>query len=218
MDDRALGGIALAVMVAFLALAFGLRALVHRRRTGTTGFHGVSGRPGSVEWWGGVSFVLALVLGLVAPAAQFAGAVAPPGWLGSPVVTIAGGVLALVGMVLTLAAQRAMGSSWRVGVAAGEATDLVTSGPFALVRNPVFTAMITAAAGLVLLAANIVAFVSLVLLVLAVQLQVRLVEEPHLRATQGQSYLAYAARVGRFLPGVGRLRPDRTDNTATRKV
>lgn len=218
MDDRTLGGIALATMVAFLVVAFGLRAVLHRRRTGTTGFHGVSGRPGSAEWWGGISFVLALVLGLVAPAAQLSGAVAPLAWLSSPVVTIAGGALALAGVVLTLAAQHAMGSSWRIGVAAGEATELVTSGPFTLVRNPVFTAMITAAAGLVLLAPNFVALVGLVLLVLAVQLQVRLVEEPHLRATQGQGYLAYAERVGRFLPGVGRLRTNPTNNTAARKV
>ena len=45
----------------------------------------------------------------------------------------------------------------------------------------------------------------LVCLVVAVQLQVRVVEEPYLLATHGKTYAAYAARVGRFVPGAGRL-------------
>jgi protein-S-isoprenylcysteine O-methyltransferase Ste14 len=41
--------------------------------------------------------------------------------------------------------------------------------------------------------------------VVAVQLQVRLVEEPYLRRLHGETYADYAQRVGRFFPGVGRL-------------
>ena len=43
----------------FGALGFGWRSWEQRRRTGSTGFHGISGRPGSVEWFAGVGFVLA---------------------------------------------------------------------------------------------------------------------------------------------------------------
>ncbi|WP_263493634.1 hypothetical protein [Streptomyces sp. PSKA30] len=32
-----------------------------------------------------------------------------------------------------------------------------------------------------------------------------MVEEPYLQAAHGAAYLAYAARAGRFVPGVGRL-------------
>jgi protein-S-isoprenylcysteine O-methyltransferase Ste14 len=38
------------------------------------------------------------------------------------------------------------------------------------------------------------------------ELQTRLIEEPYLGAIHGERYAAYAARVGRFLPGIGRLR------------
>lgn len=31
---------------------------MHRLRTGSTGFKDISGRPGSLEWFGGVLFVL----------------------------------------------------------------------------------------------------------------------------------------------------------------
>jgi ABC-type nickel/cobalt efflux system permease component RcnA len=34
-----------------------------------------------------------------------------------------------------------MGASWRIGVDEGERTTPVTTGPFGLVRNPIFAAM-----------------------------------------------------------------------------
>lgn len=43
-------------------------------------------------------------------------------------------------------------------------------------------------------------------LALGLALQVRRVEEPYPLWTHGEAYRAWAARTGRFLPGVGRLR------------
>ena len=100
-----------------------------------------------------------------------------------------------------------MGPSWRIGVAESEKTGLVTSGPFALVRNPIFSAMIPAFLGLALMVPNALAIAGIAALVVAVELQVRLVEEPYLVRVHGGRYLAYASRVGRFAPGVGKIRP-----------
>ena len=47
----------------------------------------------------------------------------------------------------------------------------------------------------------------LVALAIAIELQVRCVEEPHLREQHGPAYADYEARVGRFLPSVGRSAP-----------
>jgi protein-S-isoprenylcysteine O-methyltransferase Ste14 len=203
--DRVMGGVALGAYVAFLAVAFGVRAVLHRRRTGSAGFAGISGRVGSAEWWAGALFVVAVVVGLIAPAAQLVGVVGPLAVLDGWVVRILGAVLAGVGIVATVLAQQAMGRSWRVGVDHDEITGLVTAGPFALVRNLVFAAMITAAVGLVLLAPNVLAIVGVIALVVAVQLQVRIVEEPYLRRVHGDAYVTYARRVGRLFPGLGRL-------------
>jgi protein-S-isoprenylcysteine O-methyltransferase Ste14 len=99
-----------------------------------------------------------------------------------------------------------MGSSWRIGVDHAERTNLVTAGPFALVRNPIFAAMIPTALGLTLMVPSVLAIAGFVALLLALELQVRVVEEPYLRVAHGDRYLDYAASTGRFVPGVGRLR------------
>jgi protein-S-isoprenylcysteine O-methyltransferase Ste14 len=104
-----------------------------------------------------------------------------------------------------LAAQIAMGESWRIGVDESERTELVTDGPFALARNPIFAAMLPTSLGLALMVPSWVAFAGLAALFIALELQVRVVEEPYLRRVHGRTYSDYASRVGRFFPGVGRL-------------
>jgi protein-S-isoprenylcysteine O-methyltransferase Ste14 len=116
-------------------------------------------------------------------------------------------VLFALGLTATFYAQLAMGRSWRVGVDEAERTDLVTIGPFRLVRNPIYSAMLPAFLGLVLMTPNALALAALALLFVALELQVRVVEEPHLLRAHGDEYAEYAARVGRFVPAVGRGRP-----------
>lgn len=195
---------ALALYVLALVVLFGVRSWVQHRRTGSAGFHSISGTPADAGWWGGVLFVVAMVAGLAGPLLAVTGTVPtdPP-----LAVQIVGLVVALAGFAATLAAQTGMGASWRIGVDPGERTDLVTSGVFAHVRNPMFTAMTVAQLGVVLMVptwASVLALVALVALVVAVELQVRAVEEPYLRAVHGTDYDAYAARAGRFVPGIGR--------------
>jgi len=197
-----MAGLALALYAVYLVLAVGLRILIHHRRTGATGLHGVSGRPGSVEWFGGVLFVLAFGLGIAAAVLGLH----PVGALDSPGVRLAGVVLFAAGAAGTLAAQAAMRSSWRIGVDERDRTPLVTGGPFGLVRNPIYSAMLPAVLGIVLVAASPAALAAFAMLVVALELQTRLVEEPHLLRVHGREYAEYAARVGRFLPSVGRLR------------
>lgn len=195
--------VALAGYAVFLLLAFGLRTWVHLRHTGTSGFVGLSGRVGSAEWCGGALFALALAGGVAAPLLQLAGVLDPVAPLTEPPFPMLGAASWAAGVAGTLWSQFAMGDSWRIGVDAAERTALVGGGPFRLVRNPIFTAMTTASAGLALLAPNALAFASLAILVAAIEIQVRLVEEPYLARAHGEPYLRWAARTGRFVPGVG---------------
>ena len=196
--------LALLSYVLYLVLAFGLRTLIQIRRTGASGFKGVSGRPGTAEWLAGALFVVAIFVGFAAPVLALADLVEPLGGLDRGGVHAAGIVLFALGLAATLMAQFAMGASWRIGVDESERTDLVTDGPFALSRNPIFAAMIPASVGLALMAPSVVAIAGVLALLVALELQVRVVEEPYLLRAHGARYAAYAARVGRFVPGVGR--------------
>lgn len=196
--------LALAGYVVFAAFAFGWRSWIHWRRTGTTGYVGLSGKVGSLEWLGGLLFIVAIVVTPLAALLQARGTLAPLVSLPPAVTLGAGGLLYATGLLGTLWSQLAMGESWRVGVDAGARTALVTRGPYGTVRNPIFTFMITGLAGLVLLTPNALALVALVVLVIAIEIQVKAVEEPYLDRTHGDAYRRYRATTWRFVPGVGR--------------
>lgn len=197
---------ALVLEVTFFALAFGWRSWVQWRRTGSTGFIRPRRGAGTAELVGSGGFVLALVLLAAAPIADLAG-VPRIGLLDAPWAAAAGIAVGVAGVALTLVAQLAMGDSWRIGVDPAARTELVTGGVFGSVRNPIFTSMVIATVGLVLLVPNVVSIAAFVVLVAALEVQVRLVEEPYLRATHGPAYNTYLANVGRFIPHVG-LEPD----------
>ena len=190
--------LALVLLCLYGLIALVLRVIVQLILTGSSGVRGINGRAGSVEWLSGVLFVLAI-------AVSVAGAVGGDEG-GDRAVHVAGAVLAIGGLVATAGAQLAMGRSWRIGVDPDERTGLVTSGPFALVRNPIYAGMIPFFAGIALLVPNPVTIAGAALLVIALELQTRQVEEPYLRGVHGGAYADYATRVGRFVPGVGRIR------------
>lgn len=201
------GALSAAVLsAAATVLLLGVRGWQQYRATGTAGFKGLRGAKTAPARIAGIAFVVAVLSGVLSPVLAWRH-VLPllwphPGWAG-----IAGGaVLALAGLVFAAAAQHAMGTSWRIGVDTDERTDLVTHGLFAVIRNPIFTALLIIQCGTALMAPTWLAVVGLGALVLACQLQVRLVEEPYLLTTHSNSYASYATRAGRFVPLVGRSR------------
>lgn len=196
---------ALGLYVAWLGLAFGLRSLIQARRTGDTGWRFAGDRPGTAKWWTRIiAGAGAIAAGLAAPVADLAG-LPTVAALDRPWLRITGLAVAALAIIATVAAQMAMGASWRIGVDETEHTALVTAGPFTLVRNPIYTAVIGLVCGLTLSVPNVIAYIGLVLVILGIELQVRRVEEPYLLHTHGERYRRYAAGVGRFLPGLGRL-------------
>jgi len=201
-----LGWLALALFVLGSVLTFGLRILIHRRRTGDSGLRLGAGPAWSVQWWATVLVALSPVLLAAGPVAAIAG-LDPVRPLDMPVIAGIGLVLVVAGIVGASLAQANMGTSWRFGLDQTEQTALVTTGAFGVVRNPVYTAVVVTGLGLALMVPTVVSLVAVAVLVLAMQLQVRAVEEPYLARTHATAYSRYAAKVGRFVPGVGTIRP-----------
>ncbi|MCV7380568.1 isoprenylcysteine carboxyl methyltransferase [Mycobacterium alsense] len=205
MPATAAADMALVLFAIFGVLGFGWRSWLQYRRTGSTGFRGIS-TGGWLERVAGVGFVVALAVAVSAPILQEIEAVQPVRVLNEVWVQTIGIVVATVGIAATVYAQLEMGDSWRIGVDTRETTTLVHTGVFGRIRNPIYTAMFTFGIGIALVTPNVVALAGLVLLVATIELQVRRVEEPHLLRTHGEAYREYAASVGRFVPGVGLIR------------
>jgi protein-S-isoprenylcysteine O-methyltransferase Ste14 len=156
----------------------------------------------------------ALLMVLVGVLAQQAVAYAiNPGRLGvpwllapRPMLTWAGMALLVGGTALMAAAQLDLGASWRIGIEEGARPGLVVGGLYRFSRNPIFLAMLIALLGFTLLLPTWVSALALLGTVVGIQRQVR-DEERYLLRTYGDAYARYAAQVGRFLPGVGRLKP-----------
>jgi protein-S-isoprenylcysteine O-methyltransferase Ste14 len=200
-----MAAVVLAIYLIFALLALGGRAWLQHRRTGDYGFRVFSVHVGPIERLGWFLAVAGSIGGLMAPIAELsAGGAESPIALPTSIRFIGLGLM-LIGMAIALAAQLEMGASWRVGLDEKESTDLVTTGLFRLVRNPIFTAMLTVWIGIALATPNIFALIGLAAAIIGLELQVRRLEEPYLIRTHGERYLSYARRVGRFVPGVGKL-------------
>lgn len=199
-----MNAIALALLAVWFVVVFIVRSIVQKRATGDSGI-----RPGAfAEDASGIERAAYLLL-----VVAFAGAIAAPvaamagldPLTDNDLVPVVGLVVAISGVGATYLAQLGMGSEWRIGIDRSEVTGLVTGGVFSLVRNPIFTAMIFTAAGFAAMVPNVIGVVAVVCLVVAIELQVRFVEEPHLQRLHGDAYRGYAAHVGRFVPLLGRL-------------
>jgi protein-S-isoprenylcysteine O-methyltransferase Ste14 len=195
--------LALALLAVFGLPGFGWRAWLQHRRTGSTGIRGTRGRIGPVERVAGAGFAAALGVTVLGPALQLASVITPLDVLHAAWIHIAGMLLAMLGIALTVWAQLDMGDSWRVGVDADETTELVQGRVFGWVRNPIYSAMLVFEFGIALLTPNAVTIAGSTLAIAALQAQVRRVEEPYLLAKHGADYRDYTRRVGRFIPGVG---------------
>jgi protein-S-isoprenylcysteine O-methyltransferase Ste14 len=169
--------VALVVLGLYVALASVRPLLVTRHRTGQW----------PVRYGRGIERLIGLLFP-IAHAAVGVGVVADfTSWLSRITaldhvgVHIVGVVIAVAGLPLIVVAQETMGDSWRVGVDPAERTELVTVGVYARCRNPIYTAIAMMAAGVALLVPNPVSLAAVGLYVVAVELQVRVVEEPYLR-------------------------------------
>ena len=194
--------LALVLFVVWFLVVFVVRSVVQKRTTGDSGI-----RPGAFAPDASVIERIAYLLLIVAFAGAIAAPIAAMAGLGpltnSGIIPVVGVVVAVVGIAATYMAQLSMGREWRIGIDRDEVTGLVTGGVFSVVRNPIFTAMMFTAVGFAAMVPNLVAVIAVICLVVAIELQVRFVEEPHLRRIHANAYREYEERVGRFLPGIG---------------
>ena len=122
-----------------------------------------------------------------------------------PLAAAAGVMLAGAGLALHLRARRALGASWSSAVAVQPGHQVVTSGPYALVRHPLYLGVLLLAAGTMLAHPSTATICIAGGLAAGVALKIR-AEERSLVIHCGDAWRRYAAAVPALLPRPSRVR------------
>jgi protein-S-isoprenylcysteine O-methyltransferase Ste14 len=116
--------------------------------------------------------------------------------------TVAGFVGAAACVIATIATfwcWREMGRSWRIGIDPEEKTRLIFSGPFRIVRHPIYTLSILLILGTLATTPTPLMLVIAIVHIACLQFEARR-EEAYLLGKHGHAYADYRKRVGRFFP------------------
>jgi protein-S-isoprenylcysteine O-methyltransferase Ste14 len=113
----------------------------------------------------------------------------------------AAALLAAAGFAFAWWARLHIGGLWSSGVTRKEDHKLIDSGPYALVRHPIYTGLLLASVALLLISGRTFGIIGFVLVAVGLFLKAR-VEERFLREELGADvYGAYAKRVPMLVPG-----------------
>src|SRR5262249_44935580 len=109
------------------------------------------------------------------------------------------------GLIFFAAAQLNLGASWRIGIDRSAKLGLITDGLYSFCRNPVYLGLLTMAVGYVLMVPTLLSLALAAVDCAAMRRHIA-DEESYLLLLYGDEYRRYAGKVGRFLPGFGKLR------------
>jgi len=114
-----------------------------------------------------------------------------PFWLGAAV-TIAG-------LLFAVWARGYLGRNWSRSVTIKQGHELITSGPYAVVRHPIYTGILTGFLGMAIAISQVRGFIVVVLILIAYWTKLR-IEERWMRSQFGETYAAYARDTAALVP------------------
>jgi protein-S-isoprenylcysteine O-methyltransferase Ste14 len=205
LDVMTFGRAALACYFTFIAVFYTAKLMALRARTGRR--HADAGAPGTAQW---VSHRLFVVLRGAIWLLCVARVAAPDldRWLGPidalshPAVIAAGLGLLLVSLSGVVYVHSYLGDAWRSGVGASGPTMLITTGPYAQVRHPLFLAVAVGQLGFFLALPSLFALACLALGLTVLLLQGRY-EERRMEERFGAAWRSYAERTSAIWPPGG---------------
>lgn len=112
-----------------------------------------------------------------------------------------GAVVTVAGLLFAIWARVYIGSNWSRSVTIKEDHELITGGPYALVRHPIYTGILTGFLGTALALTEYRGLLAFVLIFLALWFKLRL-EEKWMRIQFGDAYADYSHRTAALVPGI----------------
>jgi protein-S-isoprenylcysteine O-methyltransferase Ste14 len=114
-----------------------------------------------------------------------------PFWLGAAVT--------VSGLLFAVWAREHLGRNWSHSVSIKQGHELITTGPYALVRHPIYTGILVGFVGLAIAISQVRGFVVVVLILLGFWEKLSL-EEQWMRSQFGEAYARYIHRTAALVP------------------
>jgi protein-S-isoprenylcysteine O-methyltransferase Ste14 len=110
-----------------------------------------------------------------------------------------GAAITAAGLLFSVWARRHLGRNWSRSVTIKEGHELIVSGPYALVRHPIYTGLLTGFLGTAVATTEVRGALAFALVFISLWTKLRL-EEQWMRAQFEQSYESYSRRVAMLVP------------------
>jgi protein-S-isoprenylcysteine O-methyltransferase Ste14 len=114
-----------------------------------------------------------------------------PFWLGAAVT--------ITGLLFAVWAREHLGRNWSRSVTIKQGHELITSGPYAVVRHPIYTGILTGFLGMAITISQVRGFVVFLLIFLAFWMKFRM-EEQWMRSQFGEAYATYTHQTAALVP------------------
>ena len=114
-----------------------------------------------------------------------------PFWLGAAV-TVAG-------LLFAVWAREHLGRNWSRSVTIKQGHELIATGPYALVRHPIYTGILAGFLGMAVAISQVRGFLAFALFFLALWIKLRM-EEQWMRSQFGEEYANYARHTAALIP------------------
>lgn len=114
-----------------------------------------------------------------------------PFWLGA--------ALTVAGLLFAIWAREHLGSNWSRSVTIKQGHDLITTGPYAVVRHPIYTGVLIGFFGMAVAVSQVRGFLAFVLMFFVLWVKLRM-EEEWMRSQFGETYATYARQTAALVP------------------
>jgi protein-S-isoprenylcysteine O-methyltransferase Ste14 len=114
-----------------------------------------------------------------------------PFWLGA--------AITVAGLLFAVWAREHLGSNWSRSVTIKQGHELITIGPYAVVRHPIYTGILTGFLGMAIAISQVRGVIAFVLIFLVLWAKFRM-EEEWMRSQFGETYATYAHQTAALVP------------------
>ena len=116
-----------------------------------------------------------------------------PFWIGAAVTVL--------GLLFAVWARLHLGRNWSSSVTIKQGHELITTGPYAVVRHPIYTGILTGFLGTAIALSQVRGLIGLILIFIVLWAKLR-VEEEWMRSQFGEAYATYAHQTAALVPYV----------------